>query len=258
MNDQALVPVSLDPDTFVGTGFLEDKIAVIHEWSFGMYDFNGASDEDLPMLIANMTVEGSDKPRNEYWKMGAPDKVKPINDGKGLGLIPDENGRTKGLSNASKGYLLLKSLKDAGADPAAINGDISLLNDMRVQFVLLSVTAKDKDGKEFTYQVPIVNEILDMPGEASKSAAKTAEKETAKEEKAVEDDLKAAACSYLTEILKGNGGSLVRTGLAPLAFKAVPDFPDKPAKKSEIIGIMFDPASMADVIDEKDGIMTLK
>jgi hypothetical protein len=244
-------PVSLDPDTFVGTGFLEDKDATIHSFSFGMYDYNGTADEDLPCLIAEMTVEGSEKTKKEYWKMGAPDKVAPTADGKGIGLLTK-----KGLSNASKGYLFLKSLKDNGVPSAMINGgDITVLNGIKVHFSMLQVTSKDNDGKEFSYQVPVVTEVLAMPGEVAKETAEKKE-EAAKEEAAADDDLTKEALNYLVEIVTKAGGSLVKTGLAPLAFAAVPD--DDPTRKSEILGIMFDDPTTSAVIDHKDGVMTLK
>jgi len=241
-----LVPCSLDPDTFVSSGFLDDVDVVFHSFSFVEFDYKGAADEPIPCLTAEMTVGNSEKRRNEYWKMGNPGKFVPVNNGKGIAATTK-----KGLSNASKGYLFLKSLKDAGIPAEMINGgDISVLDGLVAHVVQLAATAKI-DGKEVNYQVPIVSEIISMPGEAAK--AKTEKKE--KEEKEADNTIVTSALNVLATIIKEAGGKIAKTDLAPAAFTAIPN--DNP-NKTEMLGVLFDDSKTGAIVDIKDGILTLK
>jgi hypothetical protein len=243
-------PLSLDPDTFVSAAFLEDKDVDFISFSFINYDYAGKAETSDPHICAEVKVDKSTKVTKQYWKIGSAKKFAPTENGKGIVALTKS-----GLSNASKGYLFLKSLKDAGIPADLINdGDITKLNGLNAHVVMLAVSTRI-DGEDINYQVPIVSEINSMPGEA-KTETKAEEKKETKEETPADDGLVIMAQEILKDIINGTKDKkLKKADLATLAFKAIPN--DNP-NKNVILGHLFDPEKTAAVADEKDGILTLK
>ena len=151
------VAASLNPETYVDAGgMFDDANITITNVKFEMYDYEGKSPVDAPVLAIDMVEDGKTYDKKspvsrQRWSMGDAKRWKPSPDGKTLISIMDP---PKPISNSCRGAFFMKSLVDAGYDPEKLNGgDITVLEGLRVNTVRIpapeyNIKGKDKKEKE--------------------------------------------------------------------------------------------------------------
>lgn len=131
------------------------------------WDYNGTGDPG-PFIHANITRHEDGKEIDEYYGAGDASRFKPSEDG--LTFEPLKPN-IKGLSDSCNAAHLINSLVAAGFSEDDLADDLSIFDDMDVNFARQAIQRKIK-GQEQTSNPLLVTEITRMPGEKKKPTGK--------------------------------------------------------------------------------------
>ena len=178
----ATAHASLDPETFMEGGRLDDVDVTIKESGWVVWDYNkGAGSPSFPFLQLVLT-DATGKDHDQFFKCGDLADFAPTADGEYIDLVSDPNTgvpRKKGLSSQSNAGILLASLVAAGFPKTKLNDSpISVVNGT---FCHVHQEAQKRTGKALPgvdpnkeQSVMVVDKIHKLPWEAAAQAAATA------------------------------------------------------------------------------------
>lgn len=233
------IVVSFNPEDAVSGGVLEEGDYEFSDAQFIMFDYGGKSESGpVPALSVKMTDLKSQDEVEQVWSAGS-------------GYVPSEDGMSlvgaiPGIKKKTNLYALFVSLVEADFPLAELNKhDISVLNGLKAHMIrkpgaaaeIYKTRPEGEQGKGGDRTVPVVGEILELPGgkkdgKKSGGGKKAADKPAAKGGK---DGVTKKATSTLMGLLKDNP-SIAQSDLAGIAFEALADDDDRNA----VLKVMFD------------------
>lgn len=265
--------VSLNPATFVQGGLLDDVDVEFVEAMWTGYNYGKEGGEDFLVLGVKMrAADGKDS--DQYFSAGNKEHFQPSEDGQWLIPVGDKAAMT----NSTNAAVFIASLVACGfpSDRLDSMGINAALAGTKVHVNRETVERKGliknrpgrqgEDGKERPQERMIVTKLIALPGQTAAPASKPNGKatQTAAAPAAAPAQTQAAApageelreiCqSTLLDILIANGGSVPKSKLPGLAFKALSNHPLKkeavPALYSDTFlstadGVVYDGVSVS-------------
>lgn len=225
---------SLNPDTFITGGLLNDVDCMMKDFEFCVWDYNGKGKETVA-LKGTIVVDGAEEEHEQYWSVGSPELNQPVNNGN---AVASDKG-SSGFNKNSNCGLFLMSLKDCGLDVTKLDaGDITVLNGVKLH-LLRKPTKGLREGmperdtgseRKFDESVLCATTVYQWPWEkkpavkkaagktagpaaaakapaaAAKPAGKTAPATTEAAEPAAGGDIESLAIETLSTLIKERGG----------------------------------------------------
>ena len=168
--------VSLNPETFVEGGLLDDADVEFKSAAFELWDYQGKSPVSAPALKLGMELEGGDT-FEQYYSMGNANDWMPSEDGKSLMAV----GSATGIRKSTNGSMFLSSLVNAGFPASKLGDDISVIVGTKAHMIQKAqpkragIEGGDKrkgaDGKEYDRTLLVVESIKELPKGVGKLAA---------------------------------------------------------------------------------------
>jgi len=197
--------VNLRPDSFAeGGGLADDFDGVITDVRFIMTDYNGKSQEAVPVADVKFDIDGEEA--SQMYSVGGKNDFVP--DETGMGLDPLKGKST--LTKRSNFGAFLESLIAAGFPLKNMESDnISYLNGLEGHFLRKASDAKgskqntNRDGEAYT--VLVCTKLITLPGNGKKAGTKKGTKKAAA----------AAASDEVAEALTGIIQGLLLDGELP-------------------------------------------
>lgn len=232
---------SLNPQTFIEGGLIDDFDGKVLDARFCLYDYDGnvpGGALSLGMSVEYTDDQGAKKTMDQYWSAGDKKYFTPNEDGSELVAVGDKQALNMN-TNAAK---LLESLVKAGFPVAQLeSGKITCLIGLEAHFNrvaqpkrqgLSRLNSKNPDREP---SVLLISKVIKMPGGAAgpkplggvknqAAAAPAAQAQPAAAAPAatvaVDGDVESATMDTLIGILAEAGGSLAKKDLPTKAFKA--------------------------------------
>jgi len=168
--------ISLNPETFVEGGLLDDADVVFKEAAFELWDYQGKSPVQVPALKLTMELDGGDT-FEQYYSMGSANDWMPSEDGKSLMAV----GGATGIRKSTNGSLFLTSLVNAGFPASKLGDDITVIVGTKAHMIQKAQPKragleggdkrKGADGKEYDRTLLVVESIKELPKGVGKVAA---------------------------------------------------------------------------------------
>jgi len=153
-----------------------DDIAKVVAASTTSYDYNGKQPKAVPCLKLDLMGEGVDKPVSQYFGVGKAEDWAPSPDGKSFIAI----GKRRMLHASTNAAFLFKSMHAAGFPEDMldkVSEDVGVLVGLEARFVRTAIKReglKDAEGKEKSFEILVITEIINLPGETATPAAAAA------------------------------------------------------------------------------------
>lgn len=271
--------ISLNPNTFVEGGLIDDVDVEFVEVQFCGYDYNGTVEAVLALGIKmRCTVDNQPKDYDQYYSAGDLANFAPSSDGYSLEPV---SGKTALNSNSNAAKFLM-SLQSAGAgalDEILNNGSVQGLVGLKCHMNRVAQpkrsgivrTGKNADREQ---TILLVTKIIAMPGTAQvkqplggntkvgqgMAAAKPAAKPSGMggvgtagkpviptgANGAANADVDSLAAETLIGLLAAAGGAMAKKDLPPATFRALAGNP----LKTKVVSRIFEDAFLSSV----DGI----
>jgi hypothetical protein len=187
-----------------------DDIAKVVGAAAVSYDYNGKQPKAVPCLKLDLIGEGVDKPVMQYFGVGKAEDWAPSPDGKSFIAI----GKRRMLHASTNAAFLFKSMHAAGMPEDMLDkasNDVSALIGLTARFVRTAIKReglKDADGKEKSFEILVVTEIVSLPGEEAAAPAAV-----------VDGELNMATQGAIMGfIAKAKGGKVKKADLPSLIF----------------------------------------
>jgi len=186
-----------------------DDIAKVVGAAAVSYDYNGKQPKAVPCLKLELMGEGVEKPVLQYFGVGKSEDWAPSPDGKSFIAI----GKRRMLHASTNAAFLFKSMHAAGVPEDLldkISADVTALVGFTGRFVRTAIKReglKDAEGKEKSFEILVVTEVVALPGEAPANSA------------AVDGELNMATqAAIMGFIAKAKGGKVKKADLPSLIF----------------------------------------
>ena len=246
--------VSINPDTFVQGGLIDDVDAILTSVRFTEFDYEGKSDKVLALKVAFTTPDG--EAHEQYYSAGDLKRFRPTDDGKHI--VPVAGATCLVVSsNASQ---FLTSVANAGFPKNKMDRDISVLDGTGVHLRRIAQAERKglakKEGDDKQKTILVVEKILFQPGEkptfvvgtgtsvakgapsgAGKSVGAPAGAASAPQASAEAIDEKTTG--YVLQVLTENGGAFNKTTLPNALFKLLAAAKDP--DQSKVLNTAFKP-----------------
>lgn len=163
MSDK-LIGVSINPETFVQGGLIDDVDAILSSVRFTKFNYEGKSDEVLALKVNFTTPDG--EAHEQYYSAGDLKRFQPSDDG--ARAIPV--GGASALVVSSNASQFLISIVNAGFPKNKLSDDVSVFDGTGVHLRRIAQAerkglSKPKDGEERQKTILVVEKILFQPGE---------------------------------------------------------------------------------------------
>ncbi len=250
---------SLNPETYSdGGGLLDNERVIFKSVMFGMTDYNGKRDSEVPALIINMSVEGSDDVE-QFFTVGKAEDWQPSRDGTRLIAV----GSAKTLNKNSNTAILMKSIVEAGFPTDLLEDDCSIFEGMDCHVVRIPAPKRTglsrsprEDGKEYEQTSLVVDKIHTLPGDGEGAGSDDSGS-------GASDEIVDRATEVLMDVLTDDDamakskGKLTKKQITVVVYKATKDDPNK----GDIMKLVIDNDFLGDdarpwTFDEKKGTIT--
>lgn len=235
--------VSINPDTFVQGGLIDDVDAILNSVRFCEFDYEGKSDKVLALKVDFTTPDG--EAHCQYYSAGDLKRFQPTDDGKHI--VPVAGATSLVLSsNASQFFT---SLSNAGFPKNKLGTDVSVLDGLGVHLRRIAQAERKglvkKEGDDRQKTILVVDKVLFLPGEkptftvgsgttlskgAPAGAGKSVGAPAASASAPASADISEKTTGYILQVLTENGGNFNKSSLPTALFKlltAAKD-PDQP------------------------------
>lgn len=253
------MPISLNPNTFVSGGLLNDADVEIVESRYVLFDYQGtvdASNTRTALRLQMRTLDGTQE-ATEHLTLGSTMDFIPNEKDGGLTLV-SLSGKTS-LGRRSKLFFFLQSLADAGADVSRLDsGRADELEGLKIHVVRkpmpdlggLEITRRGKNQDQHIEYLH-VTKLIDWP-KKSDQKAKTNEPAAQSSTSAVSEEVKSLAMDMLYKI--GKPGMPVRR-LAMEAMKASAGM--NPQTRNQVSRLLANEAFLAEcAVLVENGVIT--
>jgi len=186
-----------------------DDIAKVVGAACVSYDYNGKQPKAVPCLKLELTGEDVEKPVIQYFGVGKAEDWAPSPDGRSFTAI----GKRRMLHASSNAAYLFKSMHAAGVPEDlldTVSADVTALVGLTARFVRTAIKReglKDAEGKEKSFEILVVTEVVALPGEEGVDAAPS--------DGELDGATKAAILGFID---KAKGGKVKKADLPSLVF----------------------------------------
>jgi hypothetical protein len=249
------IGVSINPDTFVQGGLIDDVDAILTAVRFAKFDYEGKSDAVLALKVNFTTPDG--EPHEQYYSAGDLKRFQPSDDG--LRAIPVAGAASLVVSSNASQFLI--SIVNAGFPKNKLGDDVSVFDGTGVHLRRVAQAerkglSKPKEGDDRQKTILVVEKILFQPGTkptftigsgttvakgapaAGKSVGAPAAAASAPAAPAG-GDIDEKTAGYIIQVLSENGGSFNKTILPNALFKLLAAAKDP--DQSKVLNTAFKP-----------------
>ena len=197
----------LNPKEFTEPGGMWDSL--VCTWRnprYGMFEFkkkDAASGTEIPCFIVDLEKEDGEGMEPQPWSVGFAADWEPSEDGSKMYPVGDR----KAFAKDQDFSILIQSLLDAGYPEDGLGTDIGVFEGIKVHMVRQDAPerkGKKKGDSEYKRTIPVVDKILEMPGE-SKGKSKGKGKDEDSTASATEEKAQEVALDILSDNPKGMG-----------------------------------------------------
>ncbi len=244
--------VSINPDTFVQGGLIDDVDAILNSVRFCEFDYEGKSAPVLALKVNFVTPDG--EAHEQYYSAGDLKRFQPTEDGKHIVPV----GGASALVVSSNASQFLISITNAGFPKNKLSGDVSVFDGCGVHLRRIAQAERKglvkKEGDDKQKTILVVDKVLFLPGEkptftagsgttlskgAPAGAGKSVGAPAAAASAPVAADLSEKASGYILQVLTENGGTFNKSGLPTALFKLLTAAKD--ADQPKVLNIAFKP-----------------
>ncbi len=211
----------LNPDGFTEPGGLWDSlVATWRNPRYGMFEFkkrDATSGAEIPCFIVDLEDEEGGSLGPQPWSVGFAADWEASEDGTKMYPVGDR----KAFAKDQDFSLLITSLLEAGYPKDKLDTDISVFDGMKVHMVRQDAPerkGKKKGDDEKKRTVPVVDKILEMPGEGKKGSASASKGKGKVDDAAPPSDIDEMAQENALEILGDNPKGMSVVGLIGKVF----------------------------------------
>lgn len=249
---EKLIGVSINPDTFVQGGLIDDIDAILTSVRFTKFDYEGKSDAVLALKVNFATPDG--EAHEQYYSAGDLKRFQPSDDG----LRAVSVGGATCLVVSANASLFLTSIVNAGFPKNKLSDNVSVFDGTGVHLRRIAQAERKglvkKEGDDKQKTILVVEKILFQPGEkptftigtgttlgkgAPAGAGKSVGAPAAAAPQAASGDLDEKTTGYVLQVLTDNGGSFNKAVLPNALFKLLAAAKDP--DQSKILNMAFKP-----------------